>query len=64
MRLFDALMACSDHHRQAALGCEATAGRAPEATAWKHRKRMRKHMAFAQACAKAAEIVARKAVAG
>lgn len=59
MSLFDALMACSAHHEHAALTLEGTLKTAPEGTAWKTRKRLRKHMSFAFACAKAAEVVAK-----
>jgi hypothetical protein len=60
MSLFDALMACSDHHENCALTIERNLKTAPEGTAWKARKRLRKHMSFAFACAKAAEVVAKK----
>lgn len=60
MSLFEALMACSDHHEQAALTLERNLKTCPEGTAWKTRKRLRKHTAFAFACAKAAEVVAKK----
>lgn len=60
MSLFDALMACSDHHENCARTLELNLQTSKEGTAWKARKRLRKHTAFAFACAKAAEIVAKK----
>ena len=60
MSLFEVLMACSFHHEQAALTLERNLKTAKEGTAWKARKRLRKHTVFAFACARAAEVVAKK----
>ena len=60
MSLVSALMACSDHHEHIAATIEGQLKNNTSGRAWKARKRMYKHTAFAFACAKAAEIVAKK----